>query len=239
MDALDDFGTDVYVIQNADDAKEKTMSKIAVLGSGQVGQVLADGLLKHGHEVTRGSRDPGKLAEWKAKAGPRAHVGTFEDAAKWGESVLLAVKGDAALDVVALARPANLAGKLVMDTTNPIANAPPENGVLRFFTDLNESLMERLQKKVPEAHFVKVFSCVGNGLMVNPKLPGGPPTMFIAGNDKGAKAQVRGILEQFGWDTADMGGAESARAIEPLCMLWCIPGMRDNSWGHAFKLLRA
>jgi predicted dinucleotide-binding enzyme len=214
------------------------MSKIAVLGSGQVGQVLADGLIKHGHEVTRGSREPAKLADWKAKAGAHAHTGTFAEAAKWGESVLLAVKGDAASSVLDLAGPANLAGKLVMDATNPIAGKPPENGVIRFFTDLNESLMERLQKQVPAAHFVKVFSSVGNAFMVNPKFPGGPPTMFICGNDKGAKAQVKTILDQFGWETADMGMAESARAIEPLCMLWCIPGMRDNSWTHAFKLLR-
>jgi predicted dinucleotide-binding enzyme len=214
------------------------MSKIAVLGSGQVGQVLADGFLKHGHDVMRGSRDPGKLADWKGKAGARAHVGTFAEAAKWGESVVLAVKGDAAPSVLDLAGPANLAGKLVMDATNPIANAPPDKGVIRFFTDLNESLMEKLQKQVPDAHFVKVFSCVGNAFMVNPKFPGGPPTMFIAGNDKGAKAQVKAILDQFGWETADMGDAPSARAIEPLCMLWCIPGMRDNSWTHAFKLLR-
>jgi predicted dinucleotide-binding enzyme len=214
------------------------MSKIAVLGSGQVGQVLADGLIKHGHDVMRGSREPAKLADWKAKAGARAQTGTFAEAAKWGESVLLAVKGEAASSVLDLAGPESLAGKLVMDATNPIASKPPENGVVRYFTDLNESLMEKLQKQVPAAHFVKVFSCVGNAFMVNPKLPGGPPTMFICGNDKGAKAQVKTILDQFGWETADMGMVESARAIEPLCMLWCIPGMRDNSWTHAFKLLR-
>jgi predicted dinucleotide-binding enzyme len=214
------------------------MSKVAVLGSGQVGQVLADGFLKHGHEVMRGSREPGKLSDWKGSAGPKAHTGTFAEAAKWGESVLLAVKGGAAESVVDHAGAANLTEKLVMDATNPIADATPENGVLRFFTDLNQSLMERLQKKVPAAHFVKVFSSVGNAFMVNPKFPGGPPTMFICGNEKGAKATVRGFLEQFGWDTADMGGVESARAIEPLCMLWCIPGLRDNQWTHAFKLLR-
>jgi predicted dinucleotide-binding enzyme len=214
------------------------MSKIAVLGSGQVGQVLAEGLLKHGHEVMRGTREPGKLAAWKAGAGPKAQVGTVADAAKWGDAVLLAVKGSAAEAVIDQAGAANLAGKLVMDTTNPLADAPPQNGVLKFFTDLNESLMERLQKKVPAAHFVKVFSSVGAAFMVNPKFPGGPPSMFICGNDKGAKAQVRGILEQFGWDTADMGAIEAARAIEPLCMLWCIPGLSQNSWTHAFKLLR-
>lgn len=214
------------------------MAKIAVLGSGDVGKVLANGLLKHGHEVMRGSREPAKLADWKASAGERAHVGTFAEAAAWGGSVLLAVKGTAAVAVLEQAGTANLAGKTVMDATNPIADAPPVNGVLKFFTDLNESLMERLQKAAPEAHFVKVFSCVGNPFMVNPQLPGGPPTMFICGNDAGAKAEVRAILDQFGWDTADMGAVEAARAIEPLCMLWCIPGMTGGGWTHAFKLLR-
>lgn len=215
------------------------MAKIAVLGSGQVGQVLADGFLKHGHEVMRGSRDVGKLAAWKEGAGPKAHVGTFADAAKWGGSVVLAVKGGAAEAVLDQCGAANLAGKTVMDATNPIADAPPTNGVLKFFTNLDESLMERLQKKVPDAHFVKVFSCVGNAFMVNPKLPGGPPTMFICGNDKNAKAEVRGVLEQFGWETADMGADTAARAIEPLCMLWCIPGMTGGGWTHAFKMLKA
>jgi predicted dinucleotide-binding enzyme len=214
------------------------MSKIAVLGSGQVGEVLANGFLKHGHEVMRGSRDVAKLAAWKNGAGPKAQVGTFDAAAKWGQTVVLAVKGSAAEAAIEQAGVANLAGKTVIDATNPIADAPPENGVLRFTTDLNQSLMERLQKKAPDARFVKAFSCVGNAFMVNPKFPGGPPTMFICGNDKNAKAEVRGILEQFGWDIADMGGVEAARAIEPLCILWCIPGLTGNSWTHAFKLLR-
>jgi hypothetical protein len=214
------------------------MSKIAVLGSGQVGQVLADGFLKHGHEVMRGSRDAAKLASWKEGAGPKAHVGTFAEAAKWGEIAMLAVKGSGAESAVELAGPANLAGKTVMDATNPLADAPPVNGVLKFTSDINESLMERLQKKAPDAHFVKAFSCVGSALMVNPKLTGGPPTMFICGNDDGAKAETKKLLEQFGWETADMGKVEAARAIEPLCMLWCIPGFLQNDWMHAFKLLK-
>jgi predicted dinucleotide-binding enzyme len=214
------------------------MKKIAVLGSGQVGQVLADGFLGHGYEVMRASREPSKLGSWKLGAGSKAQVGTFAEAAKWADGVVLAVKGAAAEAAIEQAGVENLANKTVLDATNPIADAPPQHGVLRFFTDLNESLMERLQKKVPAAHFVKVFSCVGNAFMVNPKLPGGPPTMFICGNDAGAKTQVRKVLDQFGWDTADMGAVEAARAIEPLCMLWCIPGLTQNSWTHAFKLLR-
>jgi predicted dinucleotide-binding enzyme len=220
------------------------MSKIGVLGSGQVGEVLADGFLKHGHDVMRGSREPGKLAAWKEKkqkemAGARAQTGTFAEAARFADSVVLAVKGSAAEAALDAAGLDNLAGKTVMDATNPIADKPPESGVLRFFTDLDESLMERLQRKAPEARFVKVFSCVGNAFMVNPSLPGGPPTMFICGNDAGAKAEVRAVLDQFGWETADMGAAAAARAIEPLCILWCIPGLTGGGWTHAFKLLRA
>jgi predicted dinucleotide-binding enzyme len=214
------------------------MSKIAVLGSGAVGQTLADGFLKHGHEVMRASRDPKKLADWKAGKDSKAHTGTFAEAAAWGDTVVLAVKGTAAEAVVGQAGAAALSGKTVIDATNPIAEAPPEKGVLRFFTTLDESLLERLQKKAPSAHFVKAFSCVGNAFMVNPSFPGGPPTMFICGNDAGAKAEVRKILDQFGWETADMGAAEAARAIEPLCILWCIPGLTGGGWTHAFKLLK-
>jgi predicted dinucleotide-binding enzyme len=125
-----------------------------------------------------------------------------------------------------------------MDATNPIADAPPVNGVLRFFTGPNESLLETLQAAAPAARLVKAFSCVGSAVMVNPSLPGGRPTMFVCGNDEAAKRQVTAILDAFGWDTEDAGAAEAARAIEPLCMLWCIPGFRRNDWVHAFKLLR-
>jgi len=213
------------------------MTRVAVLGSGVVGKTLADGFLQHGYEVMRGSRDPGKLAAWKSGTGGRASIGTFAEAARFGEIVVLAVKGTAAEPVIDLCGAEVLAGKTVIDTTNPIADAPPVNGVLRFFTSLDESLVERLQKRVPVAHFVKAFSSVGNALMVNPRLAGGPPTMFICGDDRGAKDQVKRILDQFGWETEDMGSVEAGRAIEPLCMLWCIPGLLQNRWTHAFKLL--
>ena len=126
----------------------------------------------------------------------------------------------------------------VVDVTNPIADAPPTNGVLKLFTSLDESLMERLQREFAGAKLVKAFNSVGSACMVNPEFKGGPPTMFICGNDAGAKKTVTGILEQFGWETADMGKAEAARAIEPLCILWCVPGFLRNDWTHAFKLLR-
>jgi predicted dinucleotide-binding enzyme len=213
------------------------MKRVGVLGSGVVGTTLADGFLKHGWAVMRGSREPGKLADWLAGAGPQAATGTFAEAAAFGDIVVLAVKGEAAESALDLAGAAALAGKLVLDTTNPIASAPPVNGVLRFFTSLDESLMERLQRRVSAARFVKAFSCVGNAVMVDPAFAGGRPGMFICGNDAAARAETRVILTQFGWDTEDMGTAEAARAIEPLCMLWCIPGFRENRWTHAFKLL--
>jgi 8-hydroxy-5-deazaflavin:NADPH oxidoreductase len=150
---------------------------------------------------------------------------------------VLAVKGSAAADALKSASADNLAGKPVIDATNPIADAPPQNGVLKFFTNLDQSLLEQLQSAFPDAHLVKAFNSVGNAAMVNPEFPGGKPTMFICGNDDNAKATVRGICEQFGWEVADMGKAEAARAIEPLCMLWCIPGFIRNEWSHAFKLL--
>lgn len=214
------------------------MKRIGVLGSGTVGQVLANGFLELGHEVMRGTREPGKLAEWKSRSGARGSVGTFAEASRFAEVVVLAVKGEAAESVVDLAGAEALAGKVVIDTTNPIAPAPPVHGVLRFFTSLDESLMERLQRRVPGARFVKAFSCVGNALMVKPVLAGGPPTMFICGNDDAAKDEVRVILDRFGWETEDLGAVEAARAIEPLCILWCIPGFQRGSWGHALKLLR-
>ena len=211
--------------------------KVGILGSGDVAKALAAGFIKHGHQVVLGTRDPGKLSDFIAQH-HGAQTGSFADAAKFGELVVLAVKGTAALDALGAAGVATLAGKPVIDATNPIADAPPTNGVLKFFTSLDQSLMERLQNAMPDVHFVKAFNSVGNAAMVNPQFPGGKPTMFICGNEAKAKATVRDICEQFGWEVADMGKAEAARAIEPLCMLWCIPGFIRNDWFHAFKLLQ-
>jgi predicted dinucleotide-binding enzyme len=198
---------------------------------------LASGFLKHGHEVMLGTRDAGKLAEFKAE-NSKAKIGAFAETAKFGQTIVLAVKGSASADALRAAGAANLSGKTVIDTTNPITDAPPVNGVLNFFTTFDNSLLERLQKEFPQAKLVKAFNSVGSDLMVDPQFAGGKPTMFICGNDEGAKKTVKGILDQFGWETADMGTVEAARAIEPLCALWCIPGFRENRWNHAFKLLR-
>jgi predicted dinucleotide-binding enzyme len=211
--------------------------KIGILGSGDVAKALAAGFAGLGHRVTMGTRDAAQLGEFAA-AHPGVVVGTVADAAGFGELVVLAVKGSAALEVLRAAGAERLAGKTVIDTTNPIADTPPVNGVLAYFTGPNESLHERLQRELPAARFVKAFNSVGAGCMVNPQLDGGAPTMFVAGNDERARAEVAAIVAAFGWDVADMGPTEAARAIEPLAMLWCIPGFQRNDWAHAFKLLR-
>lgn len=211
--------------------------KVGILGTGMVGQVLASGFLKHGHQVMIATRESSKVNDWLEK-NPGGKVGTHKEVAKWADIIVLATKGTAAEAAIRLCDSADLAGKTVIDATNPIADAPPTNGVLHFFTTLEESLMEQLQKVSAKANFVKAFNSVGNAFMVNPDFGGVKPTMFICGNDANAKKEVTAMLDQFGWESEDMGGVEGARAIEPLCILWCIPGFARNQWSHAFKLLK-
>src|SRR3954471_11483523 len=199
------------------------MKKVAVFGSGQVGDALSNGFLATGHAVMRATREPAKLQDWKSNAKGEAAIGTYAEAAKWADTIVLAVKGAAAEDILDQAGLANLAGKTIIDTTNPIGNEPPDHGVIRYFTGPNDSLMERLQKKAPAAKFVKSFNSVGAMFMVNPKFES-TPTMFICGDDAGAKQEVTELLAKFGWDAYDVGGVEAARSIEPLCILWCAPG---------------
>ena len=209
--------------------------RFGVLGSGEVGQTLAKGLAANGYEARIGSRSAGKLAKFSKSTGIKE--GSFKEVAAWADAVVLAVLGRAALEAIDLAGPANLKGKLVIDTTNPISEEAPVDGVIRYFTGPNESLMERLQSAYPEIAFVKAFNSVGSGLMVHPMLSGGPPTMFYCGNDAAAKAVVARLLEHLGWEGADMGTAVAARALEPLAQLWCIPGFREDDWMHAFRML--
>lgn len=212
--------------------------KVGIIGSGIVARTLAKGFLFNDFEVMMGTRTPSKLDEWKDKVGKPIQVGPMSDAAAFGSIVVLATKGQPS-EAIVQSVSKFLEGKTVIDTTNPIADEPPQNGVIKFYTSNNESLMERLQALAPKANFVKAFNSVGNAYMVNPKFSGGRPTMFIAGNNAGAKIQVAEILDLFGWEVEDMGMAESARPIEQLCVLWCLPGFLRNQWNHAFKLYKA
>ncbi|HUR35564.1 MAG TPA: NAD(P)-binding domain-containing protein [Vicinamibacterales bacterium] len=211
--------------------------RFGVIGSGSVGRALASGLQKHGYDVRIGTRTPGKLAAFSAETG--IAEGRFDEVAAWAEAVVLAVRGTAALDAIALAGHANLAGKPVLDTTNPLdAHHQTDDGVIRSFTGPNDSLMERLQAACPDAHFVKVFNSVNNAMMANaPLFKEGKATMFYCGNDAAAKAVTARLLDQFGWEGADMGRAAAARVIEPLCQLWCLQGILTGRWDHALKVL--
>jgi len=212
--------------------------KVGILGSGIVGRTLGAGFLKHGHEAMLGTRDPSKreVSGWvRETAGAKA--GTFEAAARFGDLIVLAALGRAVDSMIDLAGAETFAGKTVIDTTNPIADGPPVNGVLSYFTGPNESLAERIQAKLPKAHVVKAFNTVGSEFMVDPLFSQGTPTMFFCGDNARAKEQVAAIIREFGWEPYDCGGIIGARAVEPLCILWCLPGFLRNEWQHAFKLL--
>jgi len=213
--------------------------KVGIIGSGIVGRVLASGSLKEGHQVMLGTRNISKedIVKWKSE-NKNGLLGSFQETAQFGEIIVLAVSGLVVEDAINLAGKEHFSNKTIIDATNPIAAVPPENGVLKFFTTLEESLMEKIQKQLPDAKLVKAFSCVGNASMYKPNFNGSKPSMFICGNDEDAKKTVTAILTSFGWETEDMGKVESARAIEPLAMLWCIPGFIRNQWTHAFKLLK-
>jgi len=213
--------------------------KVGIIGSGIVGRVLASGFMNEGHSIMLGTRNISKeeVVKWK-KENDKGLLGSFQETAQFGEIIVLAVSGLAVEDAINLAGKEHFNNKIIIDTTNPIATVPPENGVLKFFTTLEDSLMERIQKLLPGAKVVKAFNSAGNALMYKPDFNGQRPSMFICGNDDEAKATVTTILTTFGWETEDMGAVEAARAIEPLCILWCIPGFIKNQWTHAFKLLK-
>lgn len=214
--------------------------KIGIIGSGIVGQTLAKGFAAEGHSVTLGTRDTAKEEVVKFKAENEGiSIGDFAATAAFGELIILAVGGTVTTEAIELSGKENFSNKVVIDATNPIAKEAPLNGVLKFFTDINQSLMEKIQAQIPEAKLVKAFNSTGSPTFYKPVFKGGTPTMFIAGNDDEAKKTVTEILTSFGWETEDAGKAEAARAIEPLCMLWCISGFVKNDWYHAFKLLKA
>jgi len=211
--------------------------QIGILGSGAVGQALGLGFAQLGHEVKIGSREPGsdKLKPWLAKVGKKASASSFDETARFADLAVLATLWSGTQSAIELANPGNLARKVVIDVTNPLVfepNKPP-----RLALGHTDSGGEQVQRWLPNSKVVKAFNTVGNAHMVNPQFPGGPPDMFICGNDASAKQTVAGICKNFGWGVVDVGGMEGARLLEPMCILWVLHGLQTGSWNHAFKLL--
>jgi len=209
--------------------------RVGVLGSGDVGKVLAGGFIKLGHDVKIGSRDPEKLRDWAKKAGEHASTGTFEETARFGDVLVLATLGAGAESALQMAGPDNFAGKVVIDATNPLDFS---TGAPRLYVGFDDSLGEQVQRWIPKARVVKAFNTVGNAHMINPDFPSGPPDMFICGNDDDAKKIVTQVCKHWGWGVIDLGGIESSRYLEPMCMTWVLYGVKSGSWNHAFKMLR-
>ena len=213
------------------------MKKIGILGSGVVGRALAEGFLKFGYEVKVGTRDESKLSDWLGMAGENSSVGSFSDAAEFGEMIIICCKGDAAEDVINLAGKENFSGKVVIDVTNPL-RSEKEGEAPKLFVSYPDSLGAQIQEIIPDARVVKAFNIVTSAYMCNPKLKEGTPDMFIAGNNSEAKEEVSKILKNFGWNVNDLGGIENSSLLEALAMIWIIYGFRNNHWTHAFKLLK-
>lgn len=213
--------------------------KIGILGSGDVAKALGHGFLATDHEVRLGTRDPKRstLSEWSRGAGPRASVGTFAEAAKFGEIVVVATRGTETVGILKGIGPDAFHGKVVIDVTNPLVftpNAPPSLSV--GFTD---SLGEQVQRTIPGARVVKAFNTVGNSHFFQPKFAAGTPDMFIGGNDPAAKDRVRDVLRSFGWSgVVDLGGIDASRLLEVMCLVWVRAAMGLNDFEIAFKLLR-
>jgi predicted dinucleotide-binding enzyme len=211
---------------------------VGILGTGDVGRALGRSFITLGNAVKMGARDPGneKAVAWAKEMGAKASVGTFGDAAAFGEVVVLATLGVANESALTMAGLANFRGKVLIDTTNPLdfsGGMPPKLAVSG-----SDSAGEQVQRLLPDAHVVKAFNTVGNTFMFRPDLPGGPPDMFICGNHDGAKARVGAILRDFGWGVVDVGGIECSRYLEAMCMVWVLSAMRSSNWNQAFKLLR-
>jgi len=209
--------------------------KVGVLGSGDVGKSFARAFSSLGHSVKIGSRTPEKLNDFVAQAGDLVTSSTFTETARFGDVLVMATLGVGTEEAIRIAGPENFDGKVVIDATNPLEFVP--GGPPRLAIGHTDSLGERVQRWAPKAKVVKAFNTVGNPLFFKPQLPGGPPDMFICGNDPEAKKRVSQICSDFGWGVIDVGPIASSRYLEPMCMTWVLQGILSGSWNHAFKML--
>jgi NADPH-dependent F420 reductase len=227
---------DFYLLCNNNFIKGIDM-KIGILGSGVVGQQLGLGLIRLGHDVMIGTRNPDKLNEWKNNAGIKASVGSFDEAAKSGYVIVLATRWEGTKNTIEMAGNSNFSGKILIDVTNPLdfsKGFPP--GMDASF---GNSAGEQIQRWLPDTKVVKAFNIIGASTMCNPKMEEGIPDLFIAGNDTEAKKQVTSFAKEWGWENVyDTGDITQAYWLETLTMLWINFAHSHSQFNHAFKLLR-
>lgn len=209
--------------------------KVGILGSGAVGQAMAKGFLSEGHEVWLATRTPDseKGAQLKSDI-PDATIADFATAAREAELAILCVKWEGANDAIRAAGAENLAGKVVMDTSNLIKQ---EAGVLVYAGDSAKSGAEQVQDWLANSRVVKAFNTVGAATMYKPDFGGQVPTMFLAGDDAEAKQQVSVSIRLFGWEPLDVGKLIAARNLEPMALLWINNSIASGTPQHAFKML--
>lgn len=210
--------------------------RVAVLGSGDVAKSFGRGFLKEGNEVMLGSREPEKLASWVRESRKNASSRTLRETAKFGELVVIAVNGSKAEEAIQMAGAENFRGKVVIDATNPLdmsGGVPP-----KLVGGLGTSSGELIQMALAGASVVKAFNSVGNAHFYKPEFAGGPPDMFICGDDAKAKEQVVRICKDFGWNSIDVGGIGFSHYLEAAAMIWIITAFAGGYWNQAYKLLR-
>jgi 8-hydroxy-5-deazaflavin:NADPH oxidoreductase len=199
------------------------MKKLGVLGTGMVGTTIANKLLELGYEVMMGSRTASndKQKAWILNKGDKAHIGTFDQAAAFGELLFYCVKGDTAVQIAKSLTPSNIKGKTIIDISNPLDFSKGMPPFLAPALTNTNSLGEELQKVMSEAHLVKSLNIVSSTIMVSEYKPGDSPTMFISGNNADAKQETMHLLKAFGWkDIIDLGDITTARGTEMLLPLW-------------------
>ncbi len=211
--------------------------KVAVIGSGDVGQALAKGFLANGHSVMIGTRNTSKKdLKWTKKHKSKLSLGSFAEAADFGDIAILAVAWHATENVLSIIRP-EVSGKIVIDVTNPLIYNEDDAPELSIGHDISAG--ELAQQSLADSHVVKSLNFISYKHMVNPVFKKGTPTMFVCGNNDSAKARVQEILAELGWsDVYDLGGIDKSRVMEPMCLLWIEYGALNDTWDHALSIIR-